>query len=542
MNRTQNSVILSGAGTEQHQAPVIPSGAGSAQPQAPVILSGAGSAQPQTPVILSGAGSAQSAVPAQSKDPVFAGTLTRPRREFSARITSVAVLTLLLTTLAAAQTLTGTVKNSTTGKPAAGDEVVLLSLGQGMEEAGRTKADAKGNFSFKLDKEGPHLVRAIHEGVTYHRMAPPGTTSVEVEVYDVAKKLDGLEVVADIMRVQVEQGQLEVMRAFAVENKSKPPRTQMNERNLEFYVPEGAQIVEGSAMTAGGNPINSAPVPVDDKKTRYSFLFPLRPGTTQFQVAYQLPYSGSANIDPKSLYPLQHFVAIVPKGMKFAAAPGTTFQPMNDPQQPDADVQVASGAQPGQSLAFKVSGEGTLGARQENAGAPSAGGGGGGASSEDRPGGGLGPPIDAPNPLQKYQWWILGGFALALVVGGVFVARRQQAAVRAGRPIGKARPVEEFEEPEEEYVAVEAAPAPRPARAKEARAAAAPAGEPRVATPAATAPRSGSSMLLEGLKEELFQLEVEHKQGRISQQEYDTTKAALDQTLQRALKRGASNS
>jgi len=44
-------------------------------------------------------------------------------------------------------------------------------------------------------------------------------------------------------------------------------------------------------------------------------------------------------------------------------------------------------------------------------------------------------------------------------------------------------------------------------------------------------------MLLEGLKDELFELEVEHKQGQISQQEYDKTKAALDQTLQRALKR-----
>jgi hypothetical protein len=43
--------------------------------------------------------------------------------------------------------------------------------------------------------------------------------------------------------------------------------------------------------------------------------------------------------------------------------------------------------------------------------------------------------------------------------------------------------------------------------------------------------------LLEGLKDELFDLEVEHKQGRITQQEYEKTKAALDQTLQRALKR-----
>ena len=46
-------------------------------------------------------------------------------------------------------------------------------------------------------------------------------------------------------------------------------------------------------------------------------------------------------------------------------------------------------------------------------------------------------------------------------------------------------------------------------------------------------------MLLEGLKEELFQLEVEHKQGQISQQEYEKAKSALDQTLERALKREA---
>lgn len=425
-------------------------------------------------------------------------------------------LTLLLTSLAAAQTLTGTVKNSTTGKPAAGDDVILLSLRQGMEESARTKTDAKGNFTLKLDDaQSPHLVRAVHEGVTYHRMAPPGTTSVEVEVYDAGKKIDGISVVADIMRIQAAQGQIEIVREFGVQNASKPPRTQMDERNLEFYIPDGAQIIPDSATatTENGNPLKSAPVP-EGEKNRYSFIFPLRPGLTRFEVAYQMPYTGSANLDPKSQYPLDHFVVMMPKAMEFtAAATAAGYKLINYPNEPEASVQVASNFRPGQNLAFKVSGEGTLtdpqeaggGAQGETASAPPSG---------NRPGGGLGPPIDAPDPLQKYRWPILGGLGALLVFGAVFVAARQQSAGRAGR--GKPPTIEDSES-DYEFLA---APASR-------------------LSPSAPTRRSSTSMLLEGLKEELFQLEVEHKQGQISQQEYEKTKAALDQTLQHALKREA---
>jgi hypothetical protein len=425
-------------------------------------------------------------------------------------------LTLLLTSLAGAQTLTGTVKNSTTGKPAAGDDVILLSLRQGMEESARTKTDAKGNFTLKLDDaQSPHLVRAVHEGVTYHRMAPPGTTSVEVEVYDAGKKIDGISVVADIMRIQAAQGQIEIVREFGVQNASKPPRTQMDERNLEFYIPDGAQIIPDSATatTENGNPLKSAPVP-EGEKNRYSFIFPLRPGLTRFEVAYQMPYTGSANLDPKSQYPLDHFVVMMPKAMEFtAAATAAGYKLINYPNEPEASVQVASNFRPGQNLAFKVSGEGTLtdpqeaggGAQGETASAPPSG---------NRPGGGLGPPIDAPDPLQKYRWPILGGLGALLVFGAVFVAARQQSAGRAGR--GKPTTIEDSESDYE----FPAAPASR-------------------LSPSAPTRRSSTSMLLEGLKEELFQLEVEHKQGQISQQEYEKTKAALDQTLQHALKREA---
>ena len=52
--------------------------------------------------------------------------------------------------IAQAASLTGTVTNKTINKPSVGDDVVLLNLTQGMTEAGRTKTDAKGSFTFDV--------------------------------------------------------------------------------------------------------------------------------------------------------------------------------------------------------------------------------------------------------------------------------------------------------------------------------------------------------------------------------------------------------
>jgi hypothetical protein len=442
-----------------------------------------------------------------------------------------AALALILTLAAytSAETLTGTVKNGTTNKPAAGDDVILIKLANGMEEAARTKADSKGNFKFTFDDVGPHLIRAVHQGVTYHHMAPPGTTSVDLDVFDVGKKIEGISVTADVMRFQVENGQLEVVRLFAVNNESKPPKTQMNDHNFEFYLPEGAKVSQGMAKTANGNPLNAAPVPQADKG-RYAFIFPLRPGETQFQVQYTVPYSGSATIDPKAPYGMQHFVVMVPKTMQFEAGPGAHFDSMNDPQQADATVQVATETKPGQPLSFKIAGTGLLAANTAPEGSTNGGAMGGGGQGQqgnsrigDGPGGGIGPPIDAPDPLQKYRWWIIGGFVLALFGGAYYVNTRQRIGF-AGGSNGTGAEVE--------------TPDPVPA-AHAYRATTPPVSRPAV--PAATPAPARPSMLLEALKEELFQLEVEHKQGKISQQEYEKAKAALDGTLERAIKREAQN-
>lgn len=425
------------------------------------------------------------------------------------RFAAIALALALSSVLSTAQTLTGHVKNGTSNKSAAGDEVVLLSLGQGMEESGHTKTDAQGNFHFKLDNSGgPHLIRAIHQGVTYHAMVPPGTTSVDVTVYDVSKKLDAISLTADVMRFQARGNELQGIRLFAVNNTSDPPRTQMSDQSFEFYLPEGAQVDQGMAMTSGGQPLNTVPTP-EKEKNRYAFDFPLRPGETQFQVGFHLAYTGALAVDPKVLYPAQHFVVMLPKSMQFTASPGTPFQAMQDPRQADAIVQVASNTKAGEPLGFKISGTGVLSQPDENAGAPGPApegnqqaGNGRAVAPDARPGGGLGPPIDAPDPLEKYRWYLLGGFGVLLAAGAIFILSR------SGKPV----PVPDFVASD---ITVPSAPV-GPAKSRSA---------------------TRSAVLLEALKEELFQLELDRRQGNISQQEYDKAKQALDQTLDRALKR-----
>ena len=76
-----------------------------------------------------------------------------------------------------AGTVHGTVKNGTTGKPAAGVQVVLIQLQGGMQPVANTQSNAQGQFTFDNPGLGaqPMLVRAVYRGINFHQPVPPGT-------------------------------------------------------------------------------------------------------------------------------------------------------------------------------------------------------------------------------------------------------------------------------------------------------------------------------------------------------------------------------
>jgi hypothetical protein len=346
----------------------------------------------------------------------------------------IAVLTFILacSLAAAAEPLKGIVQNNTTNKPSVGDEVTLKKIGNGMEDVGKTKTNAKGEFSFNVPPtQQPYIIWIQHQGVTYTQRAMPGGNIVVARVFDASPNIKEINIVEHAMLFHTGDAPntLSGEEIYSVSNTSTPPRTLMKPHTLEFTLPEGASIGDSSVRTGGGVDLKTAVVP-QGEKNKYAFVFPIRPGETQFHIVYTVPYSGKLKIDPKPDIPVETLVVAAPEPIKFAADDSSLYQNKNNPQFKGVNFFVAKNVTPQQKAAFEIAGNGEMPREPQEAAEPP--GGGGGRPATNRPGGGLGGiPNDLPNPLQSGQWLFLGVLSLFLAAGAVYIyTSSPPAAVR----------------------------------------------------------------------------------------------------------------
>jgi len=425
-----------------------------------------------------------------------------------------ALILLTAGSLAFAGTITGTVTNKTTGKPAVGDNVSLLSLASAMDEIGSAKTDAAGHFKLTTPSNtDPYLIKVEHQKGAYFKNMQPGVSTAEIAVYDVATKVEGVSTEADVMRMETENGQIKVVENYFVRNASSPPRTQSSDHTFEVVLPPDATLESAATIGPSNMPLASTPDPVGPKG-HYAFTFPIRPDEgelgTRFQLSYHMPYSGSYKFTPTVMENVENLVVMLPKSMKFTPGKGASFQPVPD----DANGQtlLMKGVVMNQPVEFTVSGSGSL---PRDAQAPAGGGAmgaaGGAQPSDDsgtangpngKPGGGLGNPIGTDDPLSKYKYWILAGLVLVLVVAAAFLLRKPVGAIPATAVAAASLPI-----------------APAPA----------------FALPGSSALKG--QLLLNALKEELFAIESEKIAGKLSEEEYAHVKGALEIVLKRALNR-----
>lgn len=429
------------------------------------------------------------------------------------RMTMVAAVCVLLAGLASAESINGTVNNGSTGKPAAGVSVTLVDPMGGMAELATAKTDAQGRFKLEAPTaQGPRLARAEKGGVNYFKMITPGSTNIDLEVYDAAPTVEGISGAADVVKLQAQGSTMQAVELFAIRNASKPPRTLASKTTFEFVLPEGAQIDGADAQGPNGQPISTATAPTKEKN-HYTFSYALKPGETRFQVSYHLPYSGQATFTPQLVQSFDHYVLVMPATMKFAAKDAKQFQPMTN--QPGSTVEVSVHAKSGDNLSYTLSGTGEFPEEKQTDAdsAPSAPTMGGAAQADSRPGGGLGKPGEEPDGLAKYRWYILALLVTVLLGGGIWTHERtlQESAASGAAALPQAAT----------HTAVGAV------------------SGSKAALPVVP-PTAPSNLLLAALKEELFQLEVERQQGKLAPGEYEKARAAVEQTLQRALNRKSS--
>ena len=442
--------------------------------------------------------------------------MTSPRARFCLLVG----LILMPLLYARAGTVHGIVKNGTTGKTAAGVEVILIQLQGGMQPVANSKSDAQGQFSFDNPSLGaqPMLVRAVFHGVNFHQPVPPGKNDIQVEVFEPTQDAKTIGVQSHIVIVQPNGSNLTVGEEYSVQNNSSPPQAYFRaDGSFEFALPEKAQLQQAAAWGPSGMPVVQATI--DKSKNHYAVAFAFRPGESGVRYSYELPYAGNAaTLKLPTIYPSARLLVVAPPSVEVAGdglEPRGQEQGMNIYGRDDLATKAA--------FALSISGTGPP---------VSAGRGGDGASQgpDAQPAGAAAGSANVqpiPGRLDVLKWPLIAGFLGVFALGAILLARRPVVAVAAGTPSG-----------------VEI---PREARSKHADTAARSEDRSSSSTSSSTAASLASASLadvdaavgnsLDSLKDQLFRLELRHQAGTISEEEYARERARAERVL-RELVRG----
>ncbi len=432
-------------------------------------------------------------------------------------------LALMMLTFAAipsfAGTVTGTVTNGTTKKPAAGVEMILIQLQGGMQPVANTKTDADGHYRFDHPSlgAGPMLIRGVYRGVNYHEPATPDKTTVDMTVYEPTDKPGAFTVTVHAIIVQPTGSDLTVTEEYTITNNTQPPMAYYRaDGSFVFSLPSGAELGNISAGGSSGMPVVQSPI--DKSQNEKAIAYPFRPGDSQVSLSYKLPYPGNqATLKFASRYAVDHLGVFAPPSVQIS---GTGFVPAGQAQGFSAYTRDTVAA----NTPVSVSVSGTAPPpSQDNAAA-------GPPSGDETQNPSVNSRIETENQapaaslttlparIDSLKWILVGGFVALFFLGLVFLMRQPQTAAVAGTSAGSL-PV--------------ATPAPR-AETPGTSALSAPPSS-KAADAAATLDREVRGSLDE-LKDMLFKIELRREAGTINESDYAAARDRVQQALRELVK------
>ncbi len=188
-----------------------------------------------------------------------------------------------------------------------GVELEVIELGGGMSIIKSATTDASGKFRIEgLPEDQRLMIRADYKGANYHGQLTfsAGKASVEIGVYEPTTSMKDINVEAVHMAFQVMGDQLKSLETVTFNNRTKPPRTFTRpDGNFRISKPDGILEPPQIRVTAPGSsmPLVQSALESSDGKSYYS-LYPLRPGSTTFEVQELLPYPNRSYTYVKRFY------------------------------------------------------------------------------------------------------------------------------------------------------------------------------------------------------------------------------------------------
>jgi len=451
--------------------------------------------------------------------------LNPSRKKNQALALGIFALLLFAVTPTFAGTVTGTVTNGTTGKPAAGIDMILIQLQGTMQPVANTKTDSNGRYTFDYPGlgAGPMLLRAVYRGVNYHEPATPDKTTIDMTVYEPTDKPSAISVTVHAIIVQPNGPDLNVTEEYNISNKTQPPMAYYRaDGSFLFSLPAGAELDKISAGGSSGMPV--VQTPIDKSKTEKAIAYSFRPGDSAVSLTYKMPYPGNqAKLSVTSRYSVDHLGVFAPPSVQVA---GGGFTPKGETEGFNAYTRDTVAANT--PVAFAISGTAPPPAQDASAG-PVGGQGGAGDDSQNpsvnsriETGGNVVPVASVttlPARLDDLKWILVGGFGLLFLLGLIFVVRQPQAAIAAADAASAAPPA--FPMP--------ATNAPAPISVPAAPSA------PAASDVAANLDREVRGSLDE-LKDMLFRLELRREAGTINESDYAAARDRIQKALRELVK------
>src|SRR5579871_575650 len=230
-----------------------------------------------------------------------------------------------------AGTVTGTVRNGTSGQVAAGVDMILIQLQGGMQPMSETKTDAQVHYSFTNPMLGtaPMLIRAVYRGVNYHQPVTPGQATADVEIFEPTDKASAFSVTAHAIIVQPSASGLTIGEEYDVTNKTQPPVAFYRaDGSFVFSIPDGAQLGDISASGSAGMPV--VQTPINKGANKNAIAFPFRPGDSDVRISYGVPYpDNKTTLKFVSQYAVDRIAVFAPPQMTVS---GDGFAPAGQTQ------------------------------------------------------------------------------------------------------------------------------------------------------------------------------------------------------------------